>query len=315
MVKTSIHGNYLFSNNRPSGYEFKPAFIFNSPAYLDLYEKPDFSFYLINEERDLVSGVANFFAREDLLISPINASFGGFDFKEKDNIVKEEFIEYVLDHIQRSDIERIQIRSFPEAYSLVDAQLIEHTLLKFDFRIIRKEPNHHIVVDHESFMDKIVPMEKRKMTENKVKDFEFREESPLSLERIYQFIAKCRQERDYNMTMSLDRIIKTFRKIPGIFKLFAVYHQDEIIAASVCVVINEHILYNFYPASPLSRKKDSPVVFLNSGIYQFCQDHGFKILDLGTSYIGDGPNHSLIKFKENLGGLLSFRTTFEKSTS
>jgi lipid II:glycine glycyltransferase (peptidoglycan interpeptide bridge formation enzyme) len=119
-----------------------------------------------------------------------------------------------------------------------------------------------------------------------------------------------RMEKGYSLSMSLQQILEVSRKLPGMYRIFTVCAGEEIIAASIMVVINPAILYNFYPASAEGWKKESPMVFLLSEVYKYCQNHGYGILDLGTSWLNGKSNRSLIDFKENVGGLLSYRRSF-----
>ena len=47
--------------------------------------------------------------------------------------------------------------------------------------------------------------------------------------------------------------------------------KDELVAANISIRVNEKVLYNFYHDHHQSYNLLSPVVFLNEGLYQFCQ--------------------------------------------
>ena len=84
-------------------------------------------------------------------------------------------------------------------------------------------------------------------------------------------------------------------------------------AATITIKIHRHILYNFLPASLRKDKQFSPTVFLNVGLYNYCQEHQYEMLDLGISTEPDGKSQdSLIDFKEHIGGEKSYKYYFEK---
>ena len=102
---------------------------------------------------------------------------------------------------------------------------------------------------------------------------------------------------------------------PEDFKLFGVYDNNALAAASISIMINKSILYNFYSAHAKQYDALSPVVRLMEGIYEHCQSDKIKIIDLGTSALNGRPNFGLLDFKLNLGASPSEKFTFEKILS
>ena len=79
--------------------------------------------------------------------------------------------------------------------------------------------------------------------------------------------------------------------------------------------MNDRILYDFYHAHPKSFDQLSPVVALVDGMYAYCQQNKFQLLDLVTSAVDGKVNFSLLNFKTQLGGQPSMKLTFEKDLS
>lgn len=75
---------------------------------------------------------------------------------------------------------------------------------------------------------------------------------------------------------------------------FAVYPGP--IATALTVRVSPDTLYVQAWAHAESAEKLSPVVFLAKGIYNWCADHGYKTLDIGTA-----DEAGLIAFKQRLG--------------
>jgi CelD/BcsL family acetyltransferase involved in cellulose biosynthesis len=112
--------------------------------------------------------------------------------------------------------------------------------------------------------------------------------------------------------MTFDQLNLTVQKFDRHFHCFGVYHDDRLIAASICIRESKYNLYNFYSAHSKESDSLSPIVYLISELYAWCQHNKIKLLDLGTSALGGKPNFSLIDFKLRLGATPSMKLTFEK---
>ena len=86
-----------------------------------------------------------------------------------------------------------------------------------------------------------------------------------------------------------------------------------LLAATITIKVHRQILYSFLPGSLRRHKHFSPTVMLNAGLYEYCKNNHFEMLDLGISTEKDGKDQrSLIAFKENIGGEKSYKYFFEK---
>jgi hypothetical protein len=99
---------------------------------------------------------------------------------------------------------------------------------------------------------------------------------------------------------------------PDKFHLFGVFDNNALAAASISIVLNNAVLYNFYSAHARQYDALSPVVGLMEGIYEFCQGEKIRLIDLGTSALQGRPNFTLLDFKLNLGATPTQKLTFEK---
>ena len=87
----------------------------------------------------------------------------------------------------------------------------------------------------------------------------------------------------------------------------------QIIAVGVTIKINEEIAYTFYLADDEQYLRESPTIFLLSGIYDYFQAKNYKILDLGITTNQGILNEGLAYFKGSLGGILSLKKTYSKT--
>jgi len=132
------------------------------------------------------------------------------------------------------------------------------------------------------------------------------------LEEVYSFIRSCRDERQMPLSMTLPLLKNTIRECKDDFFLFGIFQKDVLMAASIAVSVSPRILYDFYHAHPKSADRLSPVVALIDGMYQYCIQNKFELLDLGTSALDKQVNFSLLNFKTQLGGQHSLKLAFEK---
>ena len=148
--------------------------------------------------------------------------------------------------------------------------------------------------------------------------FTFEELSNPDFETIHQLIVKARNRKHFPVSLKLEELKKLFTDFPEEFKLFAVKDQETIIATCVGVIVRENeqdnkgILYYFMPADHSDYLNYSPTTMLVDGLYQYCQQNGFVLLDLGISTSKGIPNEGLIRFKHNLGAVDSHKFSFCK---
>ena len=100
-------------------------------------------------------------------------------------------------------------------------------------------------------------------------------------EASYELIRRFRLSRGLSLSLELESVRAMFVHFPEACKVFVVKDQEKIIAATIAIVVNDQILYNFYPAHDAAYQTFSPVVMLTDGLYRFCQQQGFALLDLG----------------------------------
>lgn len=217
-----------------------------------------------------------------------------------------DFIHYFKNNLLARQVKNILIKDCIAAYRNDGRQDLSEILIKSGFQIEEKLINHHIEVDDESLSQKMHPMEVRRLKKCDNAGFILSYEPTTSIDEIYEFIRTCRAEKGWNLSMSKDEIRETAENLPLNYLLLSVKDQEEMVAASIAVLVNKNILYNFYPASRIDYTPFSPTVMLTYGLYQYCQQAKIKILDLGTS-----PTLSLQGFKQHLGGLSSYKRSYQ----
>jgi len=130
---------------------------------------------------------------------------------------------------------------------------------------------------------------------------------------IYNFLKACKDDKGFEISMTLDQLMKVSSAFPDDFLLTNIILDEKPVAVSISIKVNQFVLYNFYIDHNRFYNFLSPVVILNEGLYQFCQQNGFKMLDLGTSTLHGVINTSLLNFKLRLGAQPTRKVTFVKN--
>lgn len=302
--------------HEPEAYPLRAAtYLYNNKVYLQSKERTlgkPLTFYALQGEV-AVARIHFFLTRqpngEVEAISIPASPFGSFEYSSAlSTQTLTEFVGYIKDHLLAQYADRIIIKDCIPVYREDGEYDLQEILMNSGFWMQEELVNHYIIVGHEPLSRKIHTMEMRRLKKCYTAGFTFSQEGPDSQKEVYNFIRTCRAEKEWNLSMRWDEIKQIVSLLPQHYLFFTVREQEKIVAATIAVLVNNQMLYNFYPASRMSYNPFSPAVMLISGLYQYCQQSNIKILDLGTS-----PTLSLQKFKEHLGGVLSYKRTYQYS--
>lgn len=299
----------------PVGFkELYESSLYNTLAHRALQSRSNWhSYHIIRRDKKKVIASIHFCVKKGVAYSPYAAPFGFFElWSDVPASVLFNFIAHYESELRKLHVKRIVIKSYPEGYHTQSHNLVTVLLLNHHYLIGNAELGALLSIDKDSFMDKIDPWEKRKLKQALKAKLRFEVIPSKNLKGVYQFILACRKERGYAISMSLDQLDKTVQKLGPYFHCFGVFENDKMIAASICVRESKNNLYNFYSAHSKESDSLSPIVFLISELYTWCQHHRIKLLDLGTSALGGMPNFSLIDFKLRVGASPTMKLTFEK---
>ena len=267
---------------------------------------------LINEQAGQVVAQIHFNISDEIASSPCKAPFGSIQFSDVEPEVLLIFLNEAEQKLKSIGVRKIVIKDTAQQYRPQQSTLLSVLLLNSGFEIINAEINSAIAVDEMNFEEMISHAEVKRLKRSRQEKLEFRILSTKMLDEIYSFILSCRKERGMSLSLTLPQLKSIIESCPDDFLLFGIFQGGKLIAASISVKVNKRILYDFYHAHPKSFDQLSPVVALVDGIYGYCQQNKFELLDLGTSAVDRQINFSLLNFKTQLGGQLSLKLTFEK---
>ncbi|UII32998.1 hypothetical protein LVD17_04040 [Fulvivirga ulvae] len=242
-------------------------------------------------------------------VSLSRSSFGSFELGE--NVQEGQlsfFVDQLLHQLETLGFKQVRIVSFPGAYHVSHFNIINKVLCEFGFKVIERHPNHYLPVSNQVFTSLVNADERRYLNRAKKLGFNFRQLDIQFLPQVYKLIYSSRQKKGYTVSMPYEDLEQTILTFPDRYLIFGLFQQSQMIGSSVCVKVNQGILYDFYHGDDLNFRKHSPVVPLLEGIYNYALRENYKLLDLGTS-IEEG----VYAFKKNLGAKASEKIIFERS--
>lgn len=242
-------------------------------------------------------------------ISLPRSPFGGFIIGENiDSDQMGNFLTVIIEYFQKQKLS-IQIKLAPAIY-LPLQKVIHDALVNKGFSTQYRDLNQHISIDQLPFSTKINRNRRRKLDLNISHEYVFKMLDVNMLNKTYDLITECREEKEYPVTMTLQELLAAFTSFPDQYFLFGLFDQDEMIATAVSIKVNDHVLYNFYHGDRLSHRQNSPVALLVGGIYGYCQEQSIEILDLGISTDRGVINEGLYYFKESCGAIPSDKISY-----
>ncbi len=307
---------YSFQEGIPE--DFQPDFdvgIFHQQKHLLLQSTQGLtSFVIIDNERKLILGLVYYHIQDNIAKSPLRSPYGSYLFSPKiSGEVLVNFMAFTEERMKEKGVYSMILKNSPDTYSPGQHKLLQEVLFQKHYHVQLEEISAIIPVTDDPFELHLHRSEKKRLRKCYDGGLVFEMISLDHLSVIYNFLKTCKDEKGYELSMSLEELLKTSTMFPSHFYLSRVTLHDELIAANISIKVNAHVLYNFYHDHSRAYNLLSPVVLLNEGLYQFCQENRIKLLDLGTSTLNGTINKSLLNFKLRLGALPSRKLTFVKN--
>lgn len=260
-----------------------------------------------------IHGHIHFQLSDGLALSPLRAPFGSLEASAgvaADILIS--FMEYVESQLRNAGASRVIIKNPPHAYQPHLAGTLHALFVALDYTIMNEEVTAVIPVSDAPYGGLMHPRKTRKLKHTKAYPFAFSRMQKEFLPAVYEFISACREHKKYQLSMTLDDLTKAFDLFPDTYQLFAVHHDDRLVAASVVVRLYHDVLYHFMSDHVRGTGSYTPALVLMEGLYEFCVEEKIRMLDLGTSAPEQKESQSLIRFKKELGGQASYKRTYVK---
>ncbi len=294
----------------PLVYSYTPS-LFNQPEHLALQDNKGWrSFYITTESN--IAGAIHFHLDGNKASSPLRAPFGGIEFHE--DVPKEivyDFIRFVNNSLKDAGARAVVIKSAPGIYSS-DIGPVNVYLMNQGYAVQTAELSSVIEVSTSTLREKFHRSERRRFDKAMSAGLTFAQLPIAELQKVYSFIKDCRDNKQFDLSMTFEKLRETVNVFPSRFLLFGVFDGKRLAAASIAIRVSDHVLYEFYHDHHADYDHLSPVVMLVSGVYDYCISDRIKYFDLGTSSVNHQPNFPLLHFKTLLGATTSPKLTFEK---
>lgn len=298
----------------PEGYRCEfDSYLFNEPKNLTIQSSTGWrSFYALRSEKKAARARVHFHVDNDVAVSPFKNPFGSFEYSET-LAPRElyEFIKWTETQLHIKGVKKIEIKAAPELYNR-NTPLLSTFLINQGYKITKSELSACIEVNPTSLYQVMTSWEKRKAGQIRRSNLRFNIVPVSRLKDVFEFISSCREERKQTLSMTYGQIKTVCDHFPERFCLFGMFDNNALAAASVSILVNKSVLYNFYSAHSRQYDALSPVVRLMEGIYEYCQVEKIRLIDLGTSALKGRPNFTLLDFKLNLGASPTQKVVYEK---
>ena len=286
------------------------------PAFGALHPSANvISFYLLDRLKPLAYAAIHFFIEGHVAQTPYKAPFGSLECSE--NIhprVLYRFLEKIEHQLKHRGATEILMRNPPRAYAPEKWSMVETFLLNQKYTVAEAEVGTVLPVTGNAFIERIRPAEKLRGRQGRDAGFVFKNLTMNRLDEVFHFISTCHLGKGYRLPITQAELERTVRSFPDRYVLFAILHEERIIAAAVGIRITKGILYNFLVNHEKVFNHLSPPVLLMEGIYNFCCEHAIRLMDLGTSALRGKPNFTLLDFKLHMGGVATSKLSFHKKT-
>lgn len=277
--------------------------------------EPLFSLVLVDTQTNVALALVPFGQMDDAVVSLPGAPFGGLTFA---NDTPPESLLFLLECLEKwattQHCSRLVVKLPPAAYD--PAQLIgqRRALEAAGFAVEQSHLNLHIPVGSENFNEIVHLSEQKRLRKCQRAGFVAGEWHQPDPDQVFDFVAASRRRQGYALSINRAQLRSLLHDLPDDARVFVVRDGPAIASLTVAVRVNQEILYNFLPADHHAYRAYSPTVLLDDALYAFAQHEGIKCIDLGVSLDHFGQEKpSLVRFKENLGGVGSEKVTYGKT--
>jgi len=267
-------------------------------------------FYLVKNDKKkalITFSISNDYVANSLPLAP----FGGFFiFQKLQSDSLEFFIQEIIVNLKKRGIIQIKITNAPKPYEenhdlinylIFKKGFIQENIVSHQFFLGRKKIKKWVAEEQSKFFKKINE-QRVKISSESIKNFNFLKD-----------IRLWNMERGYQVTMDENRIIHQVSEKPDSYFLISVLASDIPIAHCLAVKLFPDTLYYFQSAiNPKSQLKNGGEILLHQ-LFKLANDEKVRLIDLGSSDLGQEVNHPLMFFKSRFSNDLSNKITWVKT--
>jgi len=284
-----------------------PIHIFNSGAFSALNESRfEKVYYLIFKDAKTRLGII-FGVRDNVLLSPFSATFGGFEFVNED--VKlyqiDAALQALLEWASARKYNGIKIIPPPTFFKEDFLNKVANCMYRAGFETKNMELNYHFQTANLS------DTYEQDIWYNARKNLKKATAFGLTFEKLdadkgilaYDIIAQNRSERGFPLRLSWEQLVTTNTVIPMDF--FLVKKATDSIGAAIVYHMAPSIVRVIYWGDLPQFSECKTMNFLSYQLFKYYKEHDIKMMDIGHSTVDSVPNHGLCEFKESIGCSIS----------
>jgi hypothetical protein len=292
----------------------KTAQVFNSAAFNAMNEyKCEKVYYLIFKDSKVRLGII-FGLRDNKLVSPFSAPFGGFESTSDD--IRLQQIDAALTALTTwattKKFQGIRIVSPSFFYNENFLNKIYNCLYRSGFESNNIELNYHFPTHKftEDYQTTIWYNARKNLKRAFKADLIFKKLPTENAKNAYDIIAQNRAERGFPLRMTWEQVQESMQVITTDF--FVVQKEEIAIGAALIFHVSDNIVQVIYWGDLPQYAECKTMNFLSFNIFQYYKQQGIAIIDIGPSTEDSIPNHGLCEFKESIGCEVSIKTEFYK---
>ncbi|MDE6556435.1 MAG: GNAT family N-acetyltransferase [Duncaniella sp.] len=278
--------------------------VYNSVKFSELNRNKaeEVIYLLLNDEKGKPQFGITLGLRENMLLSPFSAPFGGVETVKQRKSVAHwiEAAECVKEYAAVRNF-ALRIALPPSFYSPTDA--LDAQSLAFSSTGLTNVPEYNYHFPH-NFPD-LSSSSRNKLTTAKKQNFDIKITD--EVDRAYAVIRENREERGYPLRMTLEQVKETVKVIKADFWLVSL--GDEDVAAAQIYHVAPGVVQVIYWGDKRRFSAMRPMNLLAWEVARHYAEKGI-LVDVGPSSSDGVPSYGLCDFKENIGCVLSPKNVF-----
>ena len=296
-----------------------PYHVFGSAAFSRINEdKCESVHYLLFKDSKYRLGIVTGI-RNNMLLSPFSAPFGGFSFMQED--VRINWIDEALSLLESwaasKQLLAIKLTLPPLVYheSFLSKQI--SSLYRGGFIIEKADLNYayHLNQFSADYPASIWYNARKNLKIAITNNFSFRLCNTLDEKQAaYTVIKQNREARGFPLRMTWEQVQHTTTVMPADFFL-AENSEGTAVAAAIVFHVARGIVQVIYWGDLPAYAHLKTMNFLSYKVFEYYQQLNFKIVDIGPSTENSIPNFGLCEFKESIGCSISCKFSFSKNLS
>lgn len=292
--------------------------VFHKQIFFDYHTPGKFSYnHLIILERGNIKAVLPGRIMPDgYFESPIGASYGSLVTGDIRFAEALDMIDLLIAFGKEKGFKGYILTSAPDIYERTRNQSLDFAMLWRGFRYDLHYISSCIKLDpSEDFLEKFAPTTRRNIRKT-FKEGWLDVEVNEKFDEFYPILIENKARHNVKPTHSLEDIYRINELMPGMMKLFMVYHKSNPIGGSLMFNTNKQVTLCFYNMLKYEYDHMKPIQRVMYEVVKWATESGYKYVDIGVSQDTKAanpmtPSMNLIEFKEKFDARTVMRNTLK----